>query len=273
MLYLRISRIPLRMPVLFLLLAGLLLSGAVSLAQQDEHGEGDKPIHWTYEGEEGPDHWGDLSQEFALCSAGLAESPIDLTGTTALNLSDIEFDYTETAISIFNNGHTIQVNVDEGSTITYNGLTYTLLQFHFHRPSEHTVDGEHADMEIHFVHQDTRSTNLAVVGVLLVAGDPENETGGEAYAPIFDHLPAETGEPEVVGEALDLNTLLPEDRRYTTYNGSLTTPPCSEIVRWLVLAEPVELSVEQIDAFADIHEMNARPVQPLNGRDLLTDSN
>src|SRR5690606_34171476 len=106
MLSLKVTRIPLRMPVLYVLLAGLLaglfLSGAVSLAQEDEHGEGDKPIHWTYEGEAGPDHWGDLSPDFALCSTGLAESPIDITGTTALNLSDIAFDYTETAIRIFN---------------------------------------------------------------------------------------------------------------------------------------------------------------------------
>ena len=169
---------------------------------------------------------------------------------------------------LFNNGHTIQVNVDAGSAIVYNGIRYDLLQFHFHAPSEHTLDGQPALMEIHFVHQDPNSGNLAVVGVLLIEGDQANA----AYAPVFDNLPAEVGEPEATGESLALAPLLPEARTYYTYQGSLTTPPCSEIARWLLLANPVALSAEQIGAFTKIYAGNARPTQPLGMRDLLLDS-
>lgn len=246
---------------------GLLIFLVVPLTAQDDDHEGEPP-HWEYEGDAGPEHWGELSEDFALCGVGSAQSPIDISGASALNLTDISFDYGDSALNIFNNGHTIQVNVDEGSSITYNGITYDLLQFHFHHPSEHTIDGVPADMEIHFVHRDPNSGNLAVVGVLLMAGDDTNAE----YAAVFDHLPAEVGEPDAMGNSIDVASLIPEGAHYTTYNGSLTTPPCSEIVRWLVLDTPVTLSAEQIEAFAAIHEMNARPVQPLNGRDLLEDN-
>lgn len=249
--------------VFFVLLLAIVLTGLAATAfAQDE------ALHWEYEGEEGPENWGELADEFVLCGAGTAQSPIDVTGETELNLSDIHFDYNESALNIFNNGHTIQVNVDDGSTISYNGITYNLLQFHFHHPSEHTVDGVAADMEMHFVHIDPNSGNLAVVGVMLVAG----EEASDSYAAVFDHLPAEVGEPEAMGNTVDVASLLPENLLFTTYNGSLTTPPCSEIVRWLVLDTPMTLSSEQIETFAAIHEMNARPVQPLNGRDLLGDN-
>ncbi|MEQ8675646.1 MAG: carbonic anhydrase family protein [Aggregatilineales bacterium] len=240
---------------------------ALPISAQDDDHEGEPP-HWEYEGEAGPENWGDLSEDFALCGMGTAQSPIDISGASALNLTDIAFAYADSALNIFNNGHTIQVNVDEGSSISYNGISYDLLQFHFHHPSEHVVDGVPADMEIHFVHRDPNSGNLAVVGVLLMAGEEANAE----YAAVFDHLPAEVGEADAMGNSVDVASLIPADAHYTTYNGSLTTPPCSEIVRWLVLDTPVTLSAEQIEAFAAIHEMNARPVQPLNGRDLLEDN-
>lgn len=252
--------------IIVLLMAIMLTSLATTVLAQDDHGDG--PPHWEYEGEEGPENWGALADEFALCGVGTAQSPIDITAETDLNLSDISFDYAESALNIFNNGHTIQVNVDEGSSISYNGITYNLLQLHFHHPSEHTVDGVAADMEMHLVHIDPNSGNLAVVGVMLVAGDDSNE----AYTSVFDHLPAEVGEPDAMGNSVDVASLLPESHLFTTYNGSLTTPPCSEIVRWLVLDTAISLSGEQIEAFANIHEMNARPVQDLNGRDLLADN-
>ena len=224
-------------------------------------------IHWGYSGDGGPQYWGELSPDYTVCADGSAQSPIDIRAASELNLVDIVFDYGETANNIFNNGHTIQVNVDAGSQIVYNGIAYDLLQFHFHLPSEHTIDGEAAAMEIHFVHQDARSGNLAVVGVMLIEGE-----SSAAYATIFDNLPSEVGEPAVMGDAYALEALLPEERTYTTYQGSLTTPPCSEIVRWLVLDAPVALSAEQIGAFAAIHAGNARPVQPLGARDLLRDN-
>jgi carbonic anhydrase len=242
----------------------LLFSAMVTVAQEDDH-----PPHWAYEGEVGADHWGELSKDFALCADGSAQSPINITDATALDLTTIGFDYGETALNIFNNGHTIQVGVDEGSSITHNEIAYNLLQFHFHHPSEHTIDGEAAAMEIHFVHMDPNSGNLAVVGVMLT----ESEDDNAAYADIFSNLPTEAGDPQASDITLNLDDLLPTERTYFTYNGSLTTPPCSEIVRWLLLDTPVELSAAQIDAFGSIFEANARPVQPLNDRDLFVDTN
>lgn len=241
----------------------LMLIGS-AFAQEDDHGE---EIHWGYEGDEGPENWGNLSEDWVACGAGMAQSPVDITDATEIALTNITFNYGETAMNIFNNGHTIQINVDEGSSITYNEIEYQLLQFHFHHPSEHTVNGEPADMELHFVHQ-SENGNLAVVGVMLMAGDEMNE----AYAVIFDNLPVEEGEPDAMGMSVTLADLLPADTTFYTYNGSLTTPPCTEIVRWLVVSEPIMLSSEQIEAFAAIYDANARPIQALNDRDLLVDS-
>ena len=249
---------------LYLLGTAALMLGFAALLTTSLAGDKD----WGYSGERGPDYWGALSPEFALCADGTAQSPIDIRDASELDLVDITFGYGETANNIFNNGHTIQVNVDEGSQIVYNEISYSLLQFHLHSPSEHTIDGEAAPMEIHFVHQDPNSGALAVVGILLAADNVEND----AYAPIFDNMPSEVGEPAALGEAIDLEALLPEDRRYFTYQGSLTTPPCSEIVRWLLLDTPVQLSKAQIKAFADLYPLNARPTLPLGNRDLLLDS-
>lgn len=229
-----------------------------------EHGV----IHWSYEGEEGPENWGILSTNWEACSLGNAQSPINITDATPIDLQNIVINYGETALNIFNNGHTIQVNIDEGSSIVYNEIEYKLLQFHFHHPSEHLIDGEPADMEIHFVHA-SASGNLAVIGVMLEASDATND----AYTSIFEHLPAEQSEPTAMeGMNLTLSDLLPETTTYYTYNGSLTTPPCSEIVRWLVMTEPVTLTAEQTEAFGAIFENNARPAEPLGNRDLFVDS-
>lgn len=228
-------------------------------------GQGETKPHWEYEGPEGPDHWGEL-EGYETCGIGRAQSPIDIADTTALNLSDIVFSYSPSAMKIHNNGHTIQIEYDKGSSITYNETVYNLEQFHFHHPSEHTVNGEPAAMEIHFVHKDAAG-NFAVVGVLLIEGEDDNA----AYAPIFERLPAEKSNPEAMGE-INAADLLPETITFYTYAGSLTTPPCTQGVRWLVLTEPIELSHEQIAAFAEIFELNARPVQPLNERDLLQDN-
>jgi len=246
-----------------LLVVGMLLAFA-GLALAQDH----SAPHWTYDGEEGPENWGELAPEFALCGEGRAQSPIDIHDAQSANLADIAFDYAEVPLAIFNNGHTIQVNYAEGSSITYNENTYALAQFHFHHPSEHTIGGQPAAMEIHFVHKDAAG-NLAVVGVMLVEGAADNA----AYAPIFDNLPAEQSDPAASpAESINAADLLPAEALYFTYTGSLTTPPCSQGVRWLVLTEPIELSAAQIEAFAAIFEGNARPVQPLNERDLLEDS-
>ncbi len=225
-------------------------------------------VHWGYSGDDGPAYWGELSPEYFLCAEGFAQSPIDIREASAVDLIELEFHYRQTLNNIVNNGHTIQVDIAAGSHIVYNGIRYDLLQFHFHSPSEHTIGGEAAPMEIHFVHRDSNSGALAVVGVMLTEGEADNE----AYASIFEAMPAEAGEPQALPAPLALDALLPQTRAYYTYNGSLTTPPCSEIARWLLLDSPVELSAGQIAAFKSIYDGNARPVQPLGKRDLLRDS-
>lgn len=245
--------------VIAVLLIGSLFAVGAALAQDHP------PVHWTYEGEEGPDHWGELSPDYTKCVDGSAQSPINVTDAQAVDLVDIAFNYGSTQLNILNNGHTIQVTADPGSSITYNEVQFNLAQFHFHNPSEHEIDSAAAPMEIHFVHANDAG-DLAVVGVMLVEG-AENE----AFAGVFSNLPAEEGETPMA-ITVDLGALLPADRHFFTYGGSLTTPPCSENVRWLLLDVPVELSHEQIEAFAAIFEGNARPVQERHDRDLFYDA-
>jgi carbonic anhydrase len=213
--------------------------------------------HWSYEGETGPDRWAEVSEEFALCETGAVQSPIDVTTGSAMSvgLDELEMTWGPSEVTVVDNGHTIQANVAPGNQTVIDGETYDLVQFHFHKPSEHTVDTEAFPMELHFVHA-AADGRLAVVGVLL--------TEGEA-APAFDGLFTEG--TELTG--FDPTALLPDDLARFRYTGSLTTPPCSEGVNWNVLAEPVSLSAEQIAAF--VHDGNARPVQDLNGRTILHD--
>lgn len=231
-----------------------------------EDASAQQELEWGYEEENGPKQWCCLKDEFAICEQGRAQSPIDLTGATHTPLSSIAFAYQPMPLAIFNNGRTIQVNCAPGSCITYNEKRYDLVQFHFHYPSEHTIDGQAAAMELHFVHQHATSSNFAVVGVMLIQG----ETANTAYQPIFSNLPTEISEPDPqAAQMIQPADLLPEDvAHYFTYEGSLTTPPCTESVRWLILAQPVALSADQFAAFAAIYDHNARPVQPRNNRDL-----
>ena len=222
--------------------------------------------HWGYEGAHGPDHWGSLDPGFAACGNGREQSPIDLTGAEQRALSEIGFEYAPSPISILNDGHTIQVNYAPGSGIVLDGMRYGLVQFHFHHRSEHTVDGGDFPLELHLVHADADGA-LAVVGVFLEEG-----AANEALAPVWRQLPAEAGRAARVAGTVDANALLPERRTTWRYPGSLTTPPCSEGVFWLVMTEPVTASREQIEAFRALIPINNRPVQPLNGRRLVTDA-
>ncbi|MFQ5578860.1 MAG: carbonic anhydrase family protein [Anaerolineae bacterium] len=246
------------------LVVGLLIGLAVFAGTAAASG----PVHWNYEsGEEGPDHWGELSHDFAACGEGTEQSPIDVPASATVNPADLTMNYQPTAVNILNNGHTVQVNYDSGSTLTVDGVDYNLLQFHFHALSEHTVGGNYADMEMHLVHQ-SADGNYAVVGVLLNRG-AENA----AFTPVWDNLPAEEAEAETIaGATVNAADLLPAEQTYYRYNGSFTTPPCTEGVKWFLMSNPVELSDAQVSAFEQIFDHNYRPVQPFNARSFLLTS-
>lgn len=219
-------------------------------------------VHWSYEGESGPAFWGDLSPDFRLCKDGLKQTPINLYRAREEKLPSLQIAYKDTPLTIKNNGHTIQVNYAAGSYLTVGGKKYQLLQFHFHTPSEHAKDGRSFDMEGHLVHIDEYGA-LGVLGVFMKAGDGGDN---EFLKPIWANMPATEGEVEVAGATVNVAKFLPKEREYYNYAGSLTTPPCSEGVNWMVLEESIRISKEQLEKFRSLFELNARPEQPLNGR-------
>lgn len=219
---------------------------------------------WDYSEERGPGHWGDLKPEFSLCKNGLNQSPIDISNPQPADLPSIQFDYHPSSLHIIDNGHTIQVNYAAGSSITVDGSTFALKQFHFHRPSEEKLNGKSYDMVVHLVHQNAAG-NLAVVAVLLTQA-----TDNALLRQLWAHLPNEKEKEETRDDIqIDVNALLPAERGYYSFKGSLTTPPCSEGVTWYVLKQPVAVSARQIAEFSKIYPHNARPTQPLNGRVVL----
>lgn len=239
---------------------------AVSAAQPGEAHQSSHAPHWRYEGAEGPAQWGDLSEEFATCATGHQQSPIDLANEVAVDLPDLTFHYQPSAINIVNNGHTIQVNYDTGSTIEVDDVVYTLQQFHFHAHSEHTIRGESFPLEIHLVHQN-EDGQLAVVGLMAEAGatdDPLNV--------VWANLPMEAHQSVHVDGQINAADLLPIDHTYYGYAGSLTTPPCSEGVKWHILTTPIQFSTTQLDTMAALLQDNFRPVQPLNERAVALDT-
>lgn len=218
-------------------------------------------VHWGYTGLGAPENWAKLKPEYATCGNGKRQSPIDIKGGIRVDLEPIRFDYRPSLFTVTDNGHTIQVNVGEGSSFTLTGRTYHLIQFHFHRPAEERVNGKTYEMVAHLVHREMDGS-LAVLAVLLERGmeNPVIQT-------IWNHLPLEVGQEVAPPDLLlDLMKLLPEKREYYAYMGSLTTPPCTENVLWLVLKQPVAVSPEQIGIFARLYPYNARPVQPANDR-------
>jgi carbonic anhydrase len=218
-------------------------------------------VHWNYGGHGGPAEWAALNPEFATCKLGKHQSPIDIRGAKAADLPAITFNYQPAPLAVIDNGHTIQVNYAPGSWIDVGGSRYELVQFHFHKPSEEKIDGKSHAMVAHLVHKSAEG-KLAVVAVLL--------DGGGASATIdaiWKNLPAEKEKAVVVpGVSVDASTLLPKEHAYYTFQGSLTTPPCSEDVTWLVLKAPLKIADGEIARFAKIYPMNARPTQPTNGR-------
>lgn len=222
--------------------------------------------HWDYHGSGGPETWGQLKPEFSQCSTGQRQSPIDIRGGIGVQLEPIQFDYRVSGFSVIDNGHTVQVNLPAGHAVTVLGRRFELQQFHFHRPSEERINGKQYEMVAHLVHKDAEG-KLAVVAVLLDRGAAQ-----PLIQAVWNALPLEKHEAQAAPGTIDLNKLLPEDRRYYTYMGSLSTPPCSEGVLWMVLKTPVSVSADQIAIFSQLYPMNARPVQPLAGR-LIKESN
>lgn len=234
--------------------AGLLFS-LVFAAHAADHAP-----HWGYSSEHGPEHWGDMEADFATCKLGKAQSPIDIRGAKKNALPALDFKYTASMAEVINNGHTIQVNLTDGGALNLDGVAYKLVQFHFHAPSEVTINGKTYPMELHLMHKNAEG-KWAVVALLLEEG-----TANAALDSVFSNLPQTKGSKKTLDENLNSATFLPTVHNYFKYIGSLTTPPCSEGVRWQVLKQPVNVSKAQIAAFRTLYHMNARPVQPLNNR-------
>ncbi len=220
---------------------------------------------WSYTGANGPEHWGDIAAGCATTPES-TESPIDIDKGSLSSGSGapVTLNYTPAEFELENNGHTIEaIPVDpQQNSITIDGTTYYLAQFHFHTRSEHRIDGVNAPMELHLVHR-SDDGQVAVIGVLLDSG-----AASEPLAELFGTIPPEENEsaPVELHQAIDVAALLPSDPTLAQYDGSLTTPPCTAGVRWNVFLTPVTLSADQIAAYTAVYDNNSRPVQPLNGR-------
>ncbi len=253
------------MKTLSVLISAAALSSGVAFASEPAHEEEKhKGGHWGYSGDTGPAHWGSLKEDYFICGAGKTQSPVNISGTIPAKLDAIAFSYEASPLKILNNGHTIQINYAPGSSITVDDIRFDLLQFHFHSPSEHEINSQSYALEGHFVHKD-KDGNLAVVGVMFEEG---------AANPVIDflwqNLPQEVNK-EMVSENTWINgeDLLPKNRNYFRYSGSLTTPPCSEGVRWLVIKEPLTISKTQVDKFVALVGQNNRPVQHTHARKVM----
>jgi carbonic anhydrase len=236
---------------------------ASALAAWSTVARADEPhAHWSYSGATGPEHWASEDATFAACGIGKHQSPINIVKTVREALPLIEFAYQPIPLTVTDTGHSFQVNAPAGSGgISVGGEHYDLVQFHFHRPSEEEIHGHRYAMVAHLVHKNSKG-DLAVVAVLIHIG------GTNAFLKsVFDHFPAKgTSESSVPGATINLNEFLPAQRGYYTFDGSLTTPPCSEHVRWFVLKSAVQSSAAQVRQFAARYPHDARPVQPLNDR-------
>jgi carbonic anhydrase len=235
-----------------ILSATLLSPASVLLADEDSH--------WSYSGETGPEHWARLAPEFAACGIGVNQSPIDISKTISAELAPLQFDYKGHGTTIVNNGHTVQINVEPGSWLNTGDEDFQLLQFHFHSPSEHKINGELFPLEGHFVHQNS-SGALAVVGVLFRAGEWNTD-----LARIGSAAPQVIDQPEAIDIDIADLELYSGHESYYRYNGSLTTPPCTEGVQWYVLKQPGYIATEQAAEFVTLIGEDARGPQPINAR-------
>jgi len=245
----------------------VLALGAATMAASAQSA-GQTTAHWDYVGKDGPLRWGKLDPAYQACSQGKQQSPIDIRGAHLdKTLQPIEFHYIAGPVTEENNGHTIVMHVDPGSYIVAEGVRYDLVQFHFHHPAEHPFKGKLSDMVVHLVHK-SADGKLAVVAVRL---SEDRGNPNATMATLWQDLPKTVGTSAKVTQMVNPGGLLPADRGYWTYMGSLTTPPCTEGVRWFVYEEELSISREQLREFAAIYRMNSRPVQELHGRKIVAD--
>ncbi len=217
--------------------------------------------HWGYKGEGKPSKWGALSSEYKECGIGLNQSPIDLTNALSTNLPPLVLNYQGESKDIIDNGHTIEVEMASGNSLKMDGKEFELKQFHFHSPSENHIDGKSYPLEAHFVNVD-KDGEIAVVALMFQEGAKNS-----VLENIWQKMPSKEGEKNSLELKNIANALLPNDKSYYRFNGSLTTPPCSEGVRWYVLKTPVTASKEQIAKFHNVMGVdNNRPIQPINAR-------
>lgn len=219
--------------------------------------------HWSYEGAESPEHWSQLNDEFKTCQQGMNQSPVNIDTALKAHLAPLEIHYSDGPKVILNNGHTVQASIDASSAdyITLDGQNYKLQQFHFHAPSENTVHGKHYAMEMHLVHKDDDG-DIAVVAVMFDTGAANPE-----LTKLWRAMPEKAESSKTLRSVLNINGLMPADKTYWRFSGSLTTPPCTEGVTWIVLKHPLTLSAAQLEKFTQVmHHDNNRPIQPLHGR-------
>ncbi|MDR5758846.1 carbonic anhydrase family protein [Caballeronia sp. LZ035] len=247
-----------------------LISGlhAESASQMPASPPGAAP-HWSYDGSKGPSHWAEIDKAFQACESGKSESPVNINTTTKAppNTPRIQFFYEAMPVHLLNTGHAIQFGAQPSKdSVTLAGRRYQLIQFHFHSPGEERFAGRASPMDMHLVHADADG-KLLVVAVQFIVGPRPNPVLGALLQDMPQHAGGETMDKAVM---INPSGLLPEPTSgYYTYSGSLTTPPCSEGVTWIELKEPVRISAAQLKAMRRFYYHNQRPIQPLNGREVI----
>lgn len=216
--------------------------------------------HWSYSKETGPTHWGDLSEKFFLCKEGKNQSPIDIDRVVEAELPKLDIVYSGNSVSVVNNGHTIKIETQGTNRVVVDGITFNLKQFHFHTPSENFIKGKQFPMEAHFVHLD-KDNNILVIGIMFKEGKRN-----VALDKFLSKVSKKINQKVLLDEMFNPAELFPKKLDYYRFNGSLTTPPCSEGVRWIVLKNSVEASADQLEAMRKIMGKNNRPIQPINAR-------
>jgi len=241
-------------------LTSVLLASTMMLLANNAESKSEE-IHWGYTGHTTPDKWGNLSEKYRECGTGLNQSPVNIVHSIHANLPALAPSYTSDSNYIVDNGHTVQVNMAPGSTVNIDNIQFELKQFHFHAPSENHIEGKAFPLEGHFVNLD-KDGNIAVLAIMFEEGKENKE-----LAKFWDNMTTKAGEIKELKLSKIANALLPKEKNYYRFNGSLTTPPCTEGVRWFVFKEPLTISKEQIAKFHNImHVNNNRPIQPLDAR-------